>query len=149
MLNLKACEPGFAHLEHTADVLIEAKGRSLSEAFENAALGVYEVMTDTSKVEPKIEEKLEVESFDLQNLLYRWIEELLIKTDEKRLLFSKFKVWRIEVYADKMKLRASAWGEEFDSSRHLSKTLVKAMTYAQMSLIEENGCWEIRFVVDI
>ncbi|MEM1927286.1 MAG: archease [Acidilobaceae archaeon] len=146
---MEKCEPGFRHLEHTADVLIEAKGRSLSEALEQAALGVYEVMTDTSRVEHRVEVEVEAEGFDLLNLVYKWIESLLVKTDESRLLFSRFEVERVEASGDSMRLRARAWGEVFDPERHPSKTLVKAMTYAQMSVVEERGCWTLRFVVDI
>jgi SHS2 domain-containing protein len=145
---LNACR-GFEHLEHTADVLIEARGSSLSEAFETAALATYEVMTDTSMVEPKVKVEVEVEGYDLFNLLYRWIEELIAYTDSQRLVFSKFKVKEIEVDQDYARLKAEAWGEEFNPEKHPSRTVVKAMTYAQMSMKEETGCWTIRFVVDI
>jgi SHS2 domain-containing protein len=145
---LNACR-GFEHLEHTADVLIEARGSSLSEAFETAALATYEVMTVTSMVEPKVKIEVEVEGYDLFNLLYRWIEELIAYTDSQRLVFSKFKVKEIEVDQDYARLKAEAWGEEFNPEKHPSRTVVKAMTYAQMSMKEEMGCWTIRFVVDI
>ena len=144
----KPCR-GFDHLEHTADVLIEARGPSLSEAFEMAALATYEVMTDTSRVEPRDRVDVEVEGIDLPNLLYRWIEELIIHTDSRRLVFSKFKVKEIEIGQDYARLKAEAWGEEFNPEKHVSRTVVKAMTYAQMSLKEESGCWTLRFVVDI
>ena len=144
----KPCR-GFDHLEHTADVLIEARGPSLSEAFEMAALATYEVMTDTSRVEPRVRVDIEVEGIDLPNLLYRWIEELIIHTDSRRLVFSKFKVKEIEIGQDYARLKAEAWGEEFNPEKHVSRTVVKAMTYAQMSLKEESGCWTVRFVVDI
>jgi len=144
----KPCR-GFDHLEHTADVLIEARGPSLSEAFEMAALATYEVMTDTSRVEPRVRVDVEVEGIDLPNLLYRWIEELIIHTDSRRLVFSKFKVKEIEIGQDYARLKAEAWGEEFNAEKHVSRTVVKAMTYAQMSLKEESGCWTLRFVVDI
>lgn len=140
---------GFDHLDHTADVLIEARGRSLSEALEAAALATYEVMTDTSKVEARERVEIEVEGMDLQSLLYRWIEELIAVTDSRRLVFSRFSVRRIEVSQDSIRLVAEAFGEEFDPARHVSRTVVKAMTYADMSMREEGGCWTIRFVVDI
>ncbi|MCX8195918.1 MAG: archease [Acidilobaceae archaeon] len=140
---------GFAHLEHTADVLIEARGRSLAEALENAALGTYEVMTDTGKVRAVKRVEVEVEALDLAGLLYRWIEELIALTDAKRLVFGSFRVHYIEVGQDYVKMRAEAFGEEFDAARHESRTVVKAMTYAQMSMREEGGCWTLRFVVDI
>ena len=145
---MNACR-GFDHLEHTADVLVEARGSSLSEAFETAALATYEVMTDTSRVEPRVRVEVEVEGYDLFNLLYRWIEELIAHTDSRRLVFSKFKVKEIEIGQDYARLKAEAWGEEFNPEKHPSRTVVKAMTYAQMSMREDSGCWTIRFVVDI
>ncbi|MEM4115299.1 MAG: archease, partial [Saccharolobus sp.] len=39
----------FEFFDHTADIGIRAYGRSLEEAFANAALAVFEIMTDTSK----------------------------------------------------------------------------------------------------
>ncbi|MEB3780612.1 MAG: archease [Desulfurococcales archaeon] len=141
--------PGFRHEEHTADVLIEATGRTLEEAFEQSALGVYEVITDTSRVEPRKKIYLEVEGFDLENLLYRWIEEMLLYTDSEGLVFSIFRVCSIERNNDKWIIKSSIWGERFDQNRHEHRTIVKAMTYAQMSIVEEKGCWRITFVVDI
>ena len=40
----------FEFMEHTADVYVAAHGANLAEAFENAALAMFEVMTDTAKV---------------------------------------------------------------------------------------------------
>ena len=45
----------FEFLEHIADAYIAAYGKDLAEAFENAALAMFETMTDTARVEPKIE----------------------------------------------------------------------------------------------
>jgi SHS2 domain-containing protein len=65
----------FEFLEHTADVYIAAYGKSLEEAFENAALAMFEVMTDTEKVSPDMENSVEVEAepalLKIQNLKYR------------------------------------------------------------------------------
>ncbi len=145
--------PGFAHAPHTADVLIVARGRSLEEAFEQAALGVYEVITDTSKVEPREERRVEDSGIDLYQLLYRWIEDLLYYTDSEGLVFSKFKVDRIERVGEgeeaEYRLEARAWGEKFDPEKHPHRTIVKAMTYAMMEIVKENGCWRVQFVVDI
>lgn len=141
--------PGFDHLEHTADVLIEALGRTLEEAFEYSALGVYEVITNTKKVKPKTRIDVEVEGDDLENLLYKWIEELLIYTDAEGMVFSIFKICKILKDKDRYKLVASAWGEKFDPEIHEERTIVKAMTYAQMSIENVGDCWRIQFVVDI
>ncbi|MCX8180224.1 MAG: archease [Thermofilaceae archaeon] len=141
---------GFRHLPHTADVLIEAWGRSLEEAFEYAALGVFEVMTDTTLVQPRVEVKVTAQGFDLESLLYDWIEQLLVLFDTRQLLFSKFKVEGVrEDLTGNLQLEARAWGEEYDPSRHESRTLIKAMTYHAMEIKKEEGFVQLRFVVDI
>ena len=141
--------PGFKHLEHTADVLIEASGRTLEEAFEQAGLGVYEVVTDTSNVQPKVRIDIDITGMDLENLLYRWIEELLVNTDSEGLVFSLFRVCRIAEGEEGYRIVSSVWGEHFDPERHEERTIVKAMTYSQMSIGKRDGCWVLRFVVDI
>ena len=146
--------PGWAHAPHPADVIIVAKGQSIEEAFEQAAIGVYEVITDTSKVEPREERSIEDEGEDLEQLLYRWIEDLLFYTDSEGLVFSRFKVEPIEKGRDEqgnpvLRLRAKAWGEKLDPAKHPTRTIVKAMTYAMMEIVKENGCWRVQFVVDI
>ncbi len=141
--------PGFEHLEHTADVLIRACGRTIEEAFEEAGLGVYEVITDTSKIKLKRRVDIDIEGADLENLLYRWVEELLIYTDAEGLVFSKFSVCRIDKSGEGYRIVSSAWGEPFDPERHEQRTIVKAMTYAQMSIKQEGERWVLTFVVDI
>ena len=56
-----------------ADAYIAAYGRDLAEAFENAAVAMFETMTDTECVEPRVEEMVEVEGHDKQALLYSWL----------------------------------------------------------------------------
>ncbi|MBS7635588.1 archease [Candidatus Bathyarchaeota archaeon] len=69
----------FEFLEHMADAYIAAYGRDLNEAFENAALAMFETMTSSSDVKHVIEEEVEVEGEDEQSLLYNWLEELLVR----------------------------------------------------------------------
>ena len=141
---------GFEHKGHTADVLIEARGRTLEEAFEQAAIAVYEVMTDTSKVAPKTRLEVEVEGDDLYNLLYRWIEALLLHTDSEGLMFSLVRVCSIEKSeGEGWRIKSVAWGDRFNPEVHEHRTIVKAMTYAQMEIKNLGDCWRIQFVVDI
>ncbi|AEE93760.1 archease [Acidianus hospitalis] len=136
----------FEFFDNTADVGIKAYGRTLEEAFENSALAVFEVMTDTSKVDPVEERKVTIDGIDLENLLYRWIESLLVYYDSELMLFSKFKV---KIDQDNMRLEGEAWGEKFNEEKHERRTLVKAMTYSLMSINKVGDMYEITFVVDI
>src|SRR5512137_2949387 len=82
----------FEFLEHTADILIAAHGQNLEEVFENAALAMFEVMTDTTKIAAVQEDVVEVAAEDEYALLYSWLEALLVKFEINGMLFSKFKI---------------------------------------------------------
>lgn len=139
----------FEFLEHTADAYIAAYGRSLAEAFENAALAMFETMTDTSKVEPKIEDEIEVEGFDEQSLLYNWLESLIVKFEMTGNLYSKFKITDIEKTEGEFRLKAKVWGEQFNPEKHPQKVGIKAVTYHRMEIKKEPEKVTVKFLLDL
>ncbi len=139
----------FEFKEHTADVLIVAYGKSIEELFENAAIAVFEVMTDTSKVEPKLEYKVEEEGIDLESLLLRWLETFLVYYDSDNVVFSKFKVDKIWCRDEECYIKGKGWGEHFNEEKHEKRTIVKAITYAEMKIEKKDNIWTATFVVDI
>ena len=139
----------FEFLEHTADVLIAAHGQNIAEAFENAALAMFEVMTDTTAVNPSMEDSVEVEAEDEYALLYSWLEALLVKAEVNGMLYSKFEVSSFEDAADGFKLKANIWGEKFNAEKHLQKVAVKAVTYHRMEIIKQIEKVTVEFILDI
>jgi len=139
----------FAFLEHTADVYIAAHGMTLEEAFENAALAMFEVITDTDKVSPDIEDSVEVEAEDEYALLYSWLEALLVKFETKNMLYSKFKILNLEETSDGFRIKATVWGEKFNVEKHTQKVGVKAVTYHRMEIIKEIDKVTLEFILDI
>ncbi|RLG85755.1 MAG: archease [Thermoprotei archaeon] len=141
---------GFRFLEHTADVLVEVWAPKLEELFEEAARAMFEIITDTSKVDPSLCREVETEGFDLENSLYRWLEELLIIHDSENLVFGKFRVHKFEKLGeDRYVIRGEACGEPFNIDKHEPRTVVKAVTYAQMQIRKENSLWKATIVFDI
>ena len=139
----------FEFLEHVADVYIAAYGKDLAEAFENAALAMFETMTDAESVEPKIEETVEVGGHDKQALLYNWLEELLIRFDVKNRLYSRFKIHELEEDEKGFRLKAKVYGEPFRKRKHRQKVGVKAVTYHEMEIREDPERVTVRFILDI
>jgi SHS2 domain-containing protein len=140
---------GFEFLEHTADAYVAAYGKNLPEAFENAALATFDVMTEVEKVSPKVEDRVEVTGEDEFALLYNWLEALLVKFDVSGMLYSKFEVSRLGQIQSQLVLNARIWGEEFDPNKHLQKVGVKAVTYHRMEIIKDPGKVTLRFILDI
>ncbi len=139
----------FEFLEHTADVYIRANGKTMGEAYENAALAMFETMTDTNKIAQMQEEIVEVEAEDQYALLYNWLEALLVKFETQNMLYSKFQIIQWTETAEDFKFKANVWGEKFDAQKHPQKVGVKAVTYHRMVIIRERDRVVLEFILDI
>lgn len=142
-------EKRFEFLEHMADAYIAAYGKNLREAFENAALALFETMIDTADVKHEHEDIVEVEGEDMESLLYNWLESLLVKFEVENMLYSSFNVLSIERADGKLRLRAKIYGEPFDPEKHKQKVGIKAVTYHRMEINEKPEGVTIRFILDI
>jgi SHS2 domain-containing protein len=138
----------FEFLEHTADAYVAAYGRDLAEAFENAALATFDVMTEVEKVAPKEEDSVEVEAEDEYALLYSWLEALVVKFEITEMLYSKFQIQSINESLGVFRLRAKIWGEKFSVERHPQKVGVKAVTYHRMEILKKPANVTVKFILD-
>jgi len=139
----------YEFLEHMADAYVAAYGKDLAEAFESAAVAMFDVMTEVEKVKAEVKDYVEVEAEDEYALLYSWLEDLLVKSDINRMLYSKFKISSIERTSDGFRLKAKIWGEKFNSEKHPQKVGVKAVTYHRMEILKEPNKVTLRFILDI
>jgi SHS2 domain-containing protein len=139
----------FEFLEHTADVYVRAFGASMPEAYQNAALAMFETMTDSGKIAQTTEETLEVEAEDQYALLYNWLEALLVKFETEGMLYSKFEVTDWKETPETFSFKAKAWGEKFNAKKHPQKVGVKAVTYHLMVVIREPQRVVLEFILDI
>lgn len=138
----------FEWVEHPSDIGFRAYGHDLAEAFENAALALFEVMVDTGKVEPREEAEVELEAEDEGALLYDWLDRLIYFHDARNLVMSKFDV-EISKTKSGLKLKAQVKGEPFDPAKHPERTPVKAMTYHMMEIKCGQDKCSVQAVVDI
>jgi SHS2 domain-containing protein len=139
----------FEFLEHTADAYIAAYGKTLEEAFENAAFATFEVMTDAGKIAQSVEDMVEIEAQDEQALLYSWLERLLINFETKGNLYSGFKISRIEKTPEGFRLKARIYGEPYNPKKHPTKVGIKAVTYHRMEISKKPNNISVKFILDI
>lgn len=139
----------FEFLEHTADAYVAAYGKDLAEAFESAAVAMFDVMTEVEKVKAEVEDYVEVVAEDEYALLYSWLEDLLVKSDINEMLYSKFKISTINKTSDGFRLKARIWGERFNPEKHPQKIGVKAVTYHRMEILKEPNRVTLRFILDV
>jgi len=139
--------PRFSYVEGgpTADLTVEARGSTLAEAFEGAALAVFNAMTPLKGVEERETRRVEAQGDDLGGLLYNFLDELLYLHEIELLVFSGIDVSLDE---ERLRLTAECRGEHFDPRRHESGIVVKAVTFHQMRIERDEEGWLIRVVLD-
>lgn len=137
----------YRFLEHTADAKFQAFGKTLEEAFTNAALATASLIWDWEKVEKKIEHKVEIEGKDLKQLLNSFLEEIIYLLDSKMFLLSFAEKVRIEKKGNRYALKAVFKGDKY-SEEYKIYGEVKAITYDEME-IEDNDHFMVQVVVDI
>ena len=131
----------------TADVAIESRGDTLEELFTASAMATFEVMSDTSSIQPKIKKTLHLEHSEIDGLLFDWLAEIIYLKDSEFMLFGKYdlKITKDTNY----QLDAEILGEKINQSKHDLRCDVKAITFHLFEVYEKNGKWISRFILDI
>lgn len=135
---------GHRLIAHTADTGIEAWGATLDEAFEEAALALFELMVEPATVSERETHRVTISGTDDGDLLVRWLNELLYLVDARGMVFRRFVVERRGPRA----LVATAYGEPLDPERHQTRTAVKAATYHQLAVVAGPPA-RVRVIVDL
>ena len=139
----------YEYLDHTADIKFLAYGETLEEVFENAALAMFNVIIDTSKVSGETAREIFLKSPDLESLLVDWLSELLYLFEVDEIVFRKFQVKEIRGEGSEYSIAAQASGEEFSSENLPFETEIKAVTYNQLEIEKTADGWKAQVVVDI
>lgn len=139
----------YEFLHHIADAKFRAFGSTMEEAFENAALAMFNVMIDTSGYEPEQVRDFELTAPDTRRLLVDWLSELLYLFEVDEILFCEFKIQSIKAAGDGFTLRGHASGVPIDTSKHIFDTQVKAVTFHELEVQQDReGSYWVQVVVD-
>jgi len=131
--------------DHTADVGIRAFGKTVEDVFVNAAYALFDLLTNLKSVQSRVNREIIVEGMDLEDLLVRWLSELLFLCEGEGYLFREFSILSLTPNS----LKAVVEGEIFDPARHEFKTEIKAVTYHQVEVAQKDGRWVGKVIFDI
>jgi SHS2 domain-containing protein len=115
-------------VEHPSDVGIEAHGLTLAEAFEEAAYGMFSMIAERRGIRSVTAQAITVAAGDIEQLLVKFLSELLYLYDGEHFLPSVIRVTELS----ETHLKADIAGEIYDASRHTPLTDIKAVTYHQL-----------------
>jgi SHS2 domain-containing protein len=133
---------GYKIIEHTADTGIEAWGHTLGDLFANAARGMLEIVHGKQGLTGNRRITIELEGTDLENLLVRWLCEILYRTREGNLL-AGFDL--VQINHNKLKASCSL------SSGQMTpvKTEIKLVTYHGLKIKKGNRGYKTRIIFDV
>lgn len=138
----------YTQLEHTADVGIRVGATDLERLFADALRGLTDVMTEVERVEPQLEERIELEAEAFDLLLVDWLSEAVYLFETRGLIFSEAQVELSET-ARGVHLRAAVRGEAHDPERHPHRVAIKAVTYHGLTLEPSDEGWLATVIFDI
>jgi SHS2 domain-containing protein len=135
----------FETFEHTADIGLLARGRTLAEVFANAADGLADLTVDREGLSDTIQMQVNVSATDPEGLLVAWLNELLYLLDTQRFVPRRTEITSL----DGGSLTAQLSGDTIDPARHAVRRMIKAATYHGLSVRQVDGGWEARVILDL
>ena len=117
----------------------------MAEAFRNAAHGLMSVIAGSSKIESNEERVISLVALDCENLLVRWLTEILFLYDAEKFLTADAKFDML----NNISLKATVLGQKYDPLNHELTLDIKAITYHKLMVEKLDDIWTARVFVDI
>jgi SHS2 domain-containing protein len=143
-------ERPYETLPHTADLAVRVRGGDPAALFANAAFALSDNLVDLETVRPRAVKTIEIEAAGLEDLLVRWLNEILFVFERDAFIGREFEPriseprepgpWRLE---------AAVRGETVDPARHRLYSEIKAVTYHGLVVAREAGAWRAEMVFDL
>lgn len=139
----------FREIDHTGDIGIEVTAPTLTQLFERAALGMFQVLTDLDVVQTPDATPITVDGRDREALMVRWLSELNYCHTVDDVLYGAVEVESIDETDDGLTLTATARGEPIDPARHTVYTEIKAITFHGLDVHETEDGWAVQVIFDM
>ncbi len=136
----------YRFLDHPSEALVEITAKTIEEVFQDAALALFEIMTDTSRVRAEKAFDIELESDDRTSLLIDWLNRLILLHEVNKVFLSQFEVDIRHAAAWSLKARVN--GEPIRDT-HERRSGVKSATFGQFQWNESSAGHRVQFVLDI
>ena len=134
-------------LEHATDAVVEITASTLEDAFIKAGESVVDIMLDASKIDEKKTKKTSVSGKDLEYLLFNWLEDIIFQV-----ITESFAIKRFDIVITKDKeyrINANLYGERLDLQKHQFRIEIKAPTFHQMVINNNNNIFTMKYLLDL
>jgi len=132
-------QPPYKFLEHTADIMFEAYGKSYPKALKNAAHAMFSIFGEAGESERAA---FSLTAHNLEELTVAALADMLSYMDTHEVVFSRMEVSKFD--AAKKHAEFTAYGE-----KKRPRDSVKAVTYHELMVKEGKEGWTIRVLLDV
>jgi SHS2 domain-containing protein len=134
----------FIEIDHSGDVGIEARGGNAAELLTHATQGLFSLLY-RGRVEAVTERTVSVEADSLEDLLVDWLSEVIAIGGAHGEFYGSVEVRLAAEGQAEGVLR----GEPVDARKHDPRFDVKAATYHELSITQEEGGLRARVIFDL
>ena len=135
---------GFEHIEHTADIGVKAWDETLEGCFEQATLGVLDIMAAWRPGDSDETVPIEVRARDLGGVLVDWLSEVLYIHESRDAVVTAIDIDSVDETEARGTISISDRDDEV-----LEGTAVKAVTYHQLDISPSDTGWAATLIVDV
>lgn len=135
-------------LDHTGDLGVEVTAASLAELFAESIRAQTDCLTRLERVAEKESRRVEMTAPELPDLLVDFLSEAIYLYETEGLVMARAIV-EVTRGDDGWSVIGVLRGEPFELARHGLKTLLKAVTYHQLSVRQHRDVWTARIIFDI
>ena len=128
--------PSYKITERSSDLAVKLSGKTQAEVLTNAAVALFDLMTDLDKIDLKESLFVEVEGVD-DELMVNWMREVLYLFQGSGYILKEFEV--LETRGSYV--RAQGLGEKFDPDRHEIRREFSSILAHQCRLAKTGELW--------
>jgi SHS2 domain-containing protein len=136
----------YTFLGHPSEELVQVTAAAINEVFIDAALALFDLMTDLEKIKNDQNFQVQLSSPERHLLLVDWLNHLILLHEVHNVFLVQFNVdvaqnsdWHLTAVVEGEKIREN----------HERRMHAKSATYGQLEWKEEQGNHTVRFVIDI
>jgi SHS2 domain-containing protein len=137
----------YIFLDHTADVKFLAEADSLENVLVESAKALKETICGNITILEQESKTITINGNNLENLLYKFLEEFLVLLDSENFLFSN--ITQIKADKETFTIEATITGDKAENYKFTND--VKAITYNEMFIEfkEDKKLWQTQVVIDV
>jgi SHS2 domain-containing protein len=138
-------EPPWIFLDHTADIRMEVRGRTMEELFSNAARGLTSLLVSRASGHAETEIAVNLAGGDYEELLVDWLREILFQNEVRDFVLLEPRI----VSLSETGIEARLEGRPVQPEQERPNREIKGVTYHGLSIEKTDRGYRARIVFDI